>query len=93
MNPKDILVGMYVQYSPSPGLWFGGVVDKEPWQLWCGTWVTKLKDMEPGYAVATHESGDKATTVFAASLARMRFPLEPSTYYRDHHVVDANKMV
>lgn len=69
MRPTECHIGDQVMYFPSrhgPG--FVGTVAREPWQLWCGTWVTKLTDMQPEYAEFTHKSGDKATTVFAASL-------------------------
>lgn len=45
-----------------------GIVSCDPWQLGSGHWVTKLVDMEPGYAEYTGKKGDKATTVYAASL-------------------------
>jgi hypothetical protein len=70
MRPEECKVGDAVMYFPSrggPG--FVGTVAYEPWQLGQGTWVTKLTNMEPGYAEYTHKSGDKATTVFAAALS------------------------
>jgi hypothetical protein len=72
MRPEECIVGMLVQYAPSPGRWFTGVVAYEPWQLGEGTWVTKLRDMEDGYGAFTGKRGDKAYTVFAAALNSMR---------------------
>jgi hypothetical protein len=72
MSPERCKRGTPVEYAPSPGHWFKGVIAYEPWQLGGGQWVTKLTDMEPGYAEFTHKRGDKATTVFAASLSSIR---------------------
>lgn len=72
MSPEDVFPGMRVKYSPSPGHEFTGMVAESPWQLGNGTWVTKLVDMEEGYGVFTGKSGDKAHTVFAASLDAIR---------------------
>lgn len=84
MNPEDCKVGLCVWYEPSPGRKFLGIVAEDPWQLGHGTWVTKLRGMEPAYAEFTHKSGDKATTVFAAALCRLG---------NAGHSVDLNKMV
>lgn len=87
MNPEDVVPGMRVKYSPSPGHEFEGMVAAEPWQLGHGTWVTKLVDMEDGYAVFTGKRGDKATTVYAAALNAIRMAGEtiprPSTGHPD----------
>lgn len=61
-----------MRYSPSPGHEFTGMVAESPWQLGGGQWVTKLVDMEEGYAAFTGKKGDKAHTVFAASLNAIR---------------------
>jgi hypothetical protein len=74
MRPEQIIVGQQVTYFPSrggPG--FVCTIAAEPWQLSHGTWVTKLIDMPPEYADFVCKRGDKATTVFAASL----FACEP----------------
>lgn len=72
MSPYDVLPGMKVSYSPSPGHEFSGLVAEYPWVIGDGQWVTKLVDMEEGYARFTGKKGDKAHTVFAASLCSMR---------------------
>lgn len=71
MKPEECWLLRAVMYSPSPGHRFRGTVAEEPWQLGCGTWVTKLIHMEPAYAEFTHKTGDKATTVHAAALRSM----------------------
>lgn len=68
MAPEDVIPGAKVKYTPSPGHEFTGMVAEEPWQLGGGQWVTKLVDMEEGYGEFTGKKGDKAHTVFAASL-------------------------
>lgn len=72
MEHSECKPGMMVRYFPErggPG--FTGIVAYEPWQLGHGTWVTKLIQMEAGYAQFTHKKGDKAATVFAANLEAM----------------------
>lgn len=72
MKVEDVFPGMRVKYSPSPGHEFVGMVAEVPWQLGGGQWVTKLVDMEEGYGAFTGKNGDKAHTVFAASLNAIR---------------------
>lgn len=76
-----------MKYSPSPGHEFTGMVAEAPWQLGVGQWVTKLVDMEEGYGDFTGKNGDKAHTVFAASLNAIRLAGEtiprPSTGHHD----------
>ncbi len=85
MEPSECRTGDAVDYSPSEGRWFRGTVAADPWQLGDGEWVTKLTGMGQDYAVYTGKGGDKASTVFAASLSRIRPRLS--------HFVDANKLV
>lgn len=90
MEPDSVFPGTRVKYSPSPGHEFEGMVAAEPWKIGDDTWVTKLVDMEDGYAVFTGKSGDKATTVYAAALNAIRMagetmprpggPQEPAKY-------------
>lgn len=68
MNREDCQVGMEVLYEPSPGHKFKGTVASQPWELYGGTWVTKLVFMERGYSDHT---GKKTGTVHAAALARL----------------------
>lgn len=86
MNPEDVFPGMRVKYAPSPGHWFEGMVAMEPWKLG-DSWVTKLVDMEEGYAKFTGKSGDKAYNVYAASLHAIKMAGEtmarPSTGHPD----------
>lgn len=72
MNPEECKVGMPCEYAPSPGRWFRGTIAEEPWQLGDGHWVTKLHEMPPEYGEFTGKRGDKAKTVYAASLSSMR---------------------
>lgn len=72
MNPDECKVGQPCEYSPSSGRWFRGTIAAEPWQLGDGCWVTKLREMPPEYGEFTGKRGDKATTVYAASLSSMR---------------------
>lgn len=69
MTTEQCTPGVKVWYAPSPGHWFRGVVAEYPWQLGSGIWVTKLKDMEPGYQEFTKKSINK---VYAAALSRLR---------------------
>lgn len=67
----EVFPGQQVWYSPSPGKWFRGFVASDPWELAPGVYVTKLEDMEPGYAEFTGKRGDKAKFVYAALLRRI----------------------
>lgn len=76
MKPEHCKVGRQCEYAPSPGRWFRGTIAEEPWQLGGGQWVTKLTGMPPEYGEFTGKKGDKATTVYAASLTSMREPID-----------------
>lgn len=78
MNPWDCTIGREVEYAPSPGRWFRGIVDAVPWKLGDVTYVTVLRNMPPEYAEFTGKKGNKATTVYAAALCCLR-PVKPES--------------
>jgi hypothetical protein len=49
VKPHQIEVGMAVEFSPRPGLWFDATIASEAWQLGGGQWVCKLTDLPREY--------------------------------------------
>jgi len=69
MKPEEVKDRMRVWYPPARGTYFAGTVDGEPWRLRSGTWVVRLKHMDPAYAAWGKREGD---VILAAVVHHLR---------------------